>query len=126
MIVLDTDILIALLERDLHAMEATRQWNAEGEGLATTSMNMAELLRGLRGRRLTEGRRLLAGLAVVPFGPRAATRFGRFMEALDRAGRPAPVVDAMIAAATMEAGARLATYNQKDFQHIPGLELEAP
>ncbi len=126
MIVLDTDLLIALLAREKRIMEATKQWHAEGEGLATTSINMAELLRGLRGRKLTDGRRLIAGLTIVPFGPRAASRFGRFMEALDRAGRPAPVVDAMIAAATMEAGARLASYNHKDFQRIPGLELETP
>ena len=91
-------------------------------------MCIAEALRGEAqpARRLATARRKFQGLVEVPFGPAAARRFARFMHELDRAGRPIPVVDGMIAAATLEAGARLATGNVRHFGRVPGLEVLAP
>lgn len=124
MIVVDSDILIALLRGDKRATQVMQTLHEAGDELATTSINMAEVLRGkaASARELAMARRRLRGLTEVPFGPRAARRFAQMMNGLDRVGRPVPELDGMIAAATLEAGARLATWNVRHFDAIPGLE----
>ncbi len=106
-------------------MGALERLAEEGHDLATTSINIGELLRGVptRGRAPQAVHRTLAGLIEVPFGPRASRRFGRLMFDQDRAGTPLPVVVAMIAAVVLENGASLMTGNDKDFRRVPGLEL---
>lgn len=101
-----------------------RRWD-EGEHLATTSLNVAEILRGARGQRarLTTTVDVLAGLTELPFGPRASRRFGRLMHRLDEGGSRVPVVDGMIASIVLAEGARLYTRNTRDFDRVPDLEL---
>lgn len=125
MIVLDSDLLIDLMRRDAATHRLVARWADEDPDLATTSINVAEALRGEAGaaRRFAAARHKLRALAEVPFGPRAALRFARLMHGLDRAGSPVPVIDGMIAATTLEAGAVLATRNVRHFDRIPGLEL---
>lgn len=123
MIVLDTSVLVPLLDGDEAVRVAVIAWREQGEDIAATSISVAEVLRGaVPGRQTQRARRLLRSVTEVPFGPRAAARFGAFMHALDRAGRPAPIVDGLIAAAVLEAGARLATRDLSGFRHIAGLE----
>lgn len=126
-VVLDTDVLIDFLHKREPTTGFLAQLRAQGEALATTSVNAGELWRGARTpqARAAVGR-LLTALHDVPYGPRAARRFGVVMEALDRAGSPMGNVDGMIAAAALEAGGRLVTRNAKDFQRVPGLEVLAP
>lgn len=128
MIVLDSDVLIGLLRRREPAVAWVESLAAEGEELATTSVNVAEVLRGSNRSHaeLVTAARLLDALVEVPFGPRAARRYGRIMHDLDRAGAAIPEIDAMIAAATLEAPARLATGNRRHFGRIGDLELVAP
>ncbi|MGB0653625.1 MAG: type II toxin-antitoxin system VapC family toxin [Thermoplasmatota archaeon] len=127
MIVLDTDVLIQVLRRHGSTMDWLEATAASDE-LATTSLNVAELLRGVprRGRAQQVTHAIWAGLTEVPFGPRAARRFGRMMHDLDRAGTPVPVVDAMVAAATLEAGGILATWNTKHLKPLVALETVQP
>lgn len=125
MIVIDSDLLIDVLNADADAIALLEALEVAGEELATTSLNVAEVLRGTpeRGRQRIAAEQLLTGFVEVPFGPRAARRFANLMTAMSRMGRPPPSIDAMIAAATLEAGARLATRNQRDFERMPGLEM---
>lgn len=125
MILLDSSLLIDVLRREPAAMESLGAWDAAGEELATTSVNVAEVLRGAHRDQATLAatNRILAGLTEVPFGPRAAKRFGRLMHAMDKAGRPVPELDGMIAAIALEEGATLATRDRKHFERIAGLEL---
>lgn len=125
MIILDTDVLIEVLRRHEPTMRTVEDLSDSGEELATTSINMAEILRGIptRSRATKAAHRILAGLIEVPFGPRAARRLGRLMFDQDRVGTPLPVIDAMIAAVAMENGARVMTGNVRHFQRVPGLEL---
>lgn len=124
MIVLDTDILVAVLRRDGPTQDKLERLESIGERFATTSLNVAETLRGFGESPALAGARVfLDTLIELPFGPRAARRFGRLMHAADRAGAPMATVDAMIAAVTLEEGARLATRNVRDFDRVPGLEL---
>lgn len=125
MILLDTDVLIDVRRKHAQTLASLRALAEAGEEFGTTSLNAAELLRGSNrdAPTLATTIRILNGLVEVPFGPRAARRFGELMHALDRAGRPVPAIDGMIAAATLEAGARLATRNRRHFERISGLQF---
>ena len=50
-----------------------------------------------------------------------ASRFGRIFARLRTAGTPIPITDVRIAAAAMECGGHLLTFD-RDFDRIPGLE----
>lgn len=128
MIVLDSDVLVDLIRKEPATVEFLERVWESGEPLATTSVNVGEVLRGARGdpERLSTTVDVLEGLAEVPYGPRAAERFGRLMHGLDERGTPVPVVDGMIAAAALEEGARLCTRNLRDFERVPGLEVVQP
>jgi tRNA(fMet)-specific endonuclease VapC len=99
---------------------------AEVVYLSTTVLG--ELEAGFRlGRRAEENRRALAELlsepsvVVLPVTADVAAVYGRLFAALRRAGTPIPVNDIWIAAAAIDAGAHLLTFD-RDFERIPGLE----
>lgn len=128
MIVLDTDVLIDLVDQRDPAFGFVERLRDRGELLGTTSINAAELLRGVAPgmagtRRVT---RVVAGLQEVPFGPAASRRYGMLMHALDRAGNPIPAIDGCVAAATLEAGGRIVTRNVRHFDRVAGLEVLVP
>lgn len=128
MIVLDSDVLIDLVRKREATVGFLERAYEEGQVLATTSVNVGEVLRGARGERerLATTVEVLDGLLEVPFDDRASQRFGRLMHQLDTMGDPLPVVDGMIAAATLEQGARLSTRNVRDFGRVPELEVLDP
>ena len=124
MIVLDTDVLVEVLRKRPAVVARISELREDGHELATTSINEAEVLRGRQASAdLAIAVKILDGLVTVPFGPRAARRYGRLMHGLDRAGRPIPVADGLIAAATLEAGAALLTGNVRHFDRVPGLDV---
>jgi predicted nucleic acid-binding protein len=126
-LVLDTDILIDFLHKREPSTQFLMDARSRGEDLATTSVNAAELWRGARTPAAREKvGKLLTALLEVPFGPRAARRFGDIMDALDRAGNPITNTDGLIAACALESGARLATRNEKEYRRVPGLEVLVP
>lgn len=128
MIVLDSDVLIDVIDQREPAFSFVAALQASGEVIGTTSVNAAEILRGVppRGPGAERVARVLAALQAIPFGPAVSRRFGTLMPAADRAGAPLPVVDGLIAAATLESGGRLRTRNARDFDRIAGLEVFAP
>jgi predicted nucleic acid-binding protein len=92
--------------------------------LATTSINVAEFLRGIPpGPEQGAAHRFLGAFAEAPFGPRAAHRYGLFMQSLDRMGTRIEETDGLIAAVVLEEGGRLLTRNTRHFRRVPGLEL---
>ena len=126
-VVLDTDVLVDFLHKREPSTAYLADLRARGETLATTSVNAGELWRGARSTVAREAvLKLLTALHDVPYGPRAARRFGEIMEALDRAGNPIGNTDGMIAAATLEAGGRVVTRNAKEFRRVPGLDVLVP
>lgn len=127
-VVVDTDVLIDLLHKREPSTSFLAKLRASGETLATTSVNAAELWRGAAAMSTRQDavRKLLVALHDVPLGPRAARRFGDIMHALDRAGASLGNTDGLIAAATLEAGARLVTRNAREFRRVPGLEVMEP
>lgn len=126
MIVLDSDILILLFRKDRKTLEQLVRLDAPPGTLATTSLNVAEVLRGREpGVAAAMAEAILQGIPELPFGPRAARRYGQLMHALDRAGRAVPAVDGMIAAICLEEGASIFSRNRRDFERVPGLDLAA-
>ncbi len=128
MIVLDTDVLIDVVDQREPAFGFVAKLQAGGEVIGTTSINAAEVLRGVapQSRGAERVARVLAALQEVPFGAGASRRFGTIMHASDRAGARLPVVDGLIAAATLEAGGALVTRNARDFGRVPGLRVVVP
>lgn len=128
MIVLDSDVLIDVIDQRDPAFRFVAKLQAAGEVVGTTSINAAEVLRAVapRSRAAERVARVLAALQEVPFGPAASRRFGVIMHAADRGGTKLPVVDGLIAAATLEAGATLVTRNKRDFERVAGLNVLAP
>lgn len=98
--------------------------------LATSSINIMEVLRGAIGSGIEAAHAsaldVLGGLRELPLGPRAARRAAQELAALDRAGRPAPTVDAMIASIALENDCPIFTGNKKDFESIEGLAVLTP
>jgi predicted nucleic acid-binding protein len=62
-------------------------------------------------------------VAVHPTSPSVARQYGRVYAALRRAGTPIPVNDMWIAAAALDAGACVLTFD-KDFGRVNGLDCQ--
>lgn len=128
MIVLDTDVLIDVIDQRDPSFSFVAKLQSSNEVVGTTSLNAAEVLRGVapQSRAAERVARVMTALQELPFGPAAGRRFGTLMHAADRAGASLPVVDGLIAAVTLENGGRLVTRNARDFVKVAGLELLVP
>jgi len=79
------------------------------------------------GSRARENRRALesyleeAFVDVLPATPAVARQYGRVFTVLRRAGTPLPVNDIWIAAATLDCGGTLLTFDT-DYARVPGLD----
>lgn len=86
-----------------------------GVTLATTAINVEEIVRGLRGSERAAAERLFAGLVVLPIAAGAAWRAGEWRRQFAARGVTLWQADCLIAATALLAGADLATGNPKDF-----------
>jgi toxin FitB len=135
-IVLDTNVLSELMRSEPSSSVVAWIDKQARSQLYTTSISMAEMLRGIEimpeGRRRTD----LAKTADVMFNedfPRrilafdaaAAVRYAEVATMRRRAGRPIATLDAQIAATALVAGAAVATRNVRDFEEC-GLTLVDP
>jgi predicted nucleic acid-binding protein len=127
MIVVDTNVVSELMKPSPSAAVAHWVRTRSGPDLCTTSITLAEILRGIA--RLPDGRRkdllrttaseVFASFAdqVLPFDSDAAVHYAEVVEGRDRLGLPIDAFDAQIAAICRTRGAALATRNLKDFSH---------
>ena len=67
----------------------------------------------------------LPGVETIPLTAGIAERYGIIVSQLTRHGKPIPTNDIWIAAAVLETGARLVTYDPH-FEHIQGLIVLSP
>ncbi len=130
---LDTTILIDLVGKESpwkqRASRKIDELAAQGQGLATTRFNVAELSVGLaRSRRPSEDekviRALLGDLEILEFTDAAARIFGSLTGFLQQIGQPAGDMDVLIAATALVYGHALITRNSRHFRHIPQLVVE--
>lgn len=128
LVVLDTDVASGLLRR--RTPESLSRQLA-GHIPAITFVTLGELtkwtlVRHWGPRSLAAMRTFIAGLVVLPYDQRVATRWGELQAYAQLRGRPRPTNDSWIAACCLVRELPLATLNIKDFadfeQH-EGLQL---
>ena len=104
----------------------------EADAVYLSSIMLGELFAGFYlGEREKENRRELAdflelqGVSVVTIDAAVADRYGILVKMLRKQGTPIPTNDIWIAAAALETGSRLVSYDTH-FNCIPGLLVVAP
>ncbi|MGH9189143.1 MAG: type II toxin-antitoxin system VapC family toxin [Acidimicrobiales bacterium] len=125
MLVLDSTVLIDYLRGQGVADRVDSALEA-GETLATTSINVEEIVRGLRSGEEAAARLLFGGLVVLDIGRREGWLAGEWRRAAVSKGTTLSQADCLIAATVWTAGARLATANVSDFAPTPVAVEEWP
>ncbi|HWS93293.1 MAG TPA: type II toxin-antitoxin system VapC family toxin [Mycobacterium sp.] len=136
MILLDTNVLSALMQRNPD--EAVIRWlDAQpAESIWTTSITVLEVRTGIElldpGRRRSQLEEAFARLLsddlsgrVQSFDEAAAMAAGTIAAVRQRAGRPVEIRDVQIAGIASARRATLATRNTRDFENI-GIEVVNP
>jgi tRNA(fMet)-specific endonuclease VapC len=124
LIVLDTDVLIEIVDKESkRGSDATQKALESGEPIATTAFSLHELLFGLRrqGKSIPD----TAYLWVLPFRQEDALLSSKIEAYLEGKGEPVERADTIIAAVTIGNGGTLFTYNRSHFQRMSphGLRL---
>jgi len=122
MIVLDSTVLIDHL-RGRPAAERVNRLAQSHEILATTAINVEEIVRGLRMSEQPAADKLFAGLVILEIGHEEAVRAGQWRRDFSARGITLSQADCLLAACAVSAGGRLATGNPQDFP-MPGLHVE--
>ena len=131
MIVLDTNVVIAILNKRLASIrsEVDRR-AARKERLALSSISVFELYFGVEKSRkrkinLESLRELLDGpLITIAFDDEDAAIAGDIRATLEVAGSPIGPYDLLIAAQAVRHDATLVTANVREFSRVPGLKVE--
>lgn len=121
-LLLDTTVLVDVL-RGGGAARRLRRLRAAGDRPWVCAVNVDEIVRGLRADEEEDARGLLVGLRTVPLGAEEGWQAGEWRRELGRRGITISQADALIAAAALAIGGRLATGNPKDFP-LPELTVE--
>jgi predicted nucleic acid-binding protein len=123
MIIADSDVLIDGLRGKGESVPRVAL-EIEHGGLATTVINVFELLAGAK----TDGERdkverLLAALTILPLDEEAAREAAQVGHELGRLGRPIGTADLLIAGICIARSGILLTRNRAHFEGIPRLTL---
>lgn len=117
--VLDSTVLIDYLRGRAAVARVGRLLDA-GDTVATTAINVEEIVRGLRAPELPAARTLFAGMGVLPITDRDAWLAGDWRRDHAARGITLAQADCLIAAVTLNNKSGLATGNPKDFSVIEG------
>ena len=121
-VVLDSTVLIDHL-RGRPAADRVERLSDSGDVAATTAINVEEIVRGVRPSEQAAVDALFGGLMILPIGLEEGARAGTWRREFAARGITLSQADCLIAAATLNAGARLATGNPTDFP-MTGIEVE--
>ena len=125
---LDTNVCIYIIRR--RPQSVLRRFEDYGIGqVGVSSVTVAELRYGAEKSARPEQNlealgKFLLPLETLAFGDEAATAYGRVRTALERSGTPVGPLDTLIAAHAVSVSATLVTNNTREFQRVPGLEVE--
>ena len=123
MISIDSDVLIEILDRkSLKGDQALRQITESKEEVATTVISLHEVLYGLHkyGKPIIE----LLLLPILSYTKKDAVLASKIELEVEKKGKIACRTDAIIAAITINHGAKLYTFNIKHFEAFQHLGLE--
>ncbi|MEM2571433.1 MAG: type II toxin-antitoxin system VapC family toxin [Thermoproteota archaeon] len=127
MIVLDTDVLIEILDKQsVKGDEALKILVERGEDIATTVINLHEILYGLE--KYAKPVKDILLLPVIEYTKRDAQLSAELELKAESLGKPVRRTDAMIAAMVINKGAYLYTFDLKHFNVFKnfGLKLLSP
>lgn len=127
---LDTNTLVYVLNARPHHQAVIERFKRENpRDMVVSSITLAELRYGIeksdrREATQQELRRVLEALNVVPFGERAAERYGTVRARLEADGQPIGPLDTLIAAHALCLNLTLVTHNTREFSKVHGLRVE--
>jgi tRNA(fMet)-specific endonuclease VapC len=125
-LLLDTDICIAIMNRDERVrphLEAQAP-----SALRMSTITLAELRLGtakstLPKRAAANLNWILSRVSVVPFDDAATARYGELRALLERRGSSIGPLDTLIAAHALSLRWTLASHNVREFRRVPGLTV---
>jgi len=123
MIVLDTDVLIEIFDKRSKTGEGVfKEITESGESAAITAVNLHEILYGLKkyAKPVTE----VMQLPVLSYAKEDASLAAELELRAEKRGTPVMRTDAMVAAMTMNNGAKLYTLDMKHFKPLESLGLK--
>jgi tRNA(fMet)-specific endonuclease VapC len=130
---LDTTVWIDLLRTNSPAIRR-RLVAHKGHTIGLSIITLCELQYGIEHRaarhpHLREREQHLLSVMVAPFDifsldQRVVESYGKVRAALAKDGTPIGALDTFIAAQALSLGATLVTSNSKEFQRVPGLDVE--
>ena len=126
--ILDTDILSEVVKRrNPHVLATARQYLAEHQRLAFSTITVYEIVRGLRAnradRQLAEFLRTIGTSELLDVTMPVLTRAAELWSEGRNLGHPHDDADLMIAATALESNRVLVTGNTSHFAWITGLRL---
>jgi tRNA(fMet)-specific endonuclease VapC len=126
-LLLDTDVCIAILNRDERARPSLERHAPSA--LRISAITLAELRFGVAKsaqpkRAVANLNALLSKVGVVPFDEAATMRYGELRALLERRGAPIGPLDTLIAAHALSLRRTLATHNVREFRRVPGLAVD--
>lgn len=128
MYMLDTNICIYVMKQKPQMV--LRRFKEElNNGLCISSITLAELEYGMK-RSAAPAKneqallRFLAPISVLPFGSAAASEYGEIRAYLQQQGTPIGPLDMLIAGHARSEDMILVTNNVREFERVPGLEIE--
>ena len=127
-LLLDTNTCIYLIKQ--HPPEVLRKFKEYSVGdIGISSITAAELHFGVqKSQRPEDNRRalqqFLLPLTAADFDENAATTYGHVRAHLEKQGTPIGPLDTLIAAHALSLDLTLVTNNVREFERVPGLEVE--
>ena len=124
MILTDTDVLIEIFDKNSNkGAAALHRIEEAGEDISLTSLNLHEILYGIYKYDDKKKSERIMLLEVVDFTKKDAALSAKLEVKADRKGNKIPRFDAMIAAAAINRGFKLFTFNKDHFDGFEELEL---
>jgi tRNA(fMet)-specific endonuclease VapC len=125
-VILDTEVIVALLKGEAEANKALEKLNENGEQAATTILTAFELLRGAYisanpQRNLTEVKELLANIKIFDLTLQACEEASKIYNDLKKTGQLIGEMDTLIAAIA-KANAETVMTRDKHFSRIQGIK----
>lgn len=130
-IILDADVIIRG-EKGRFDLKAWLESKPD-DAFEVAAITVAELWHGVeRASAAHKGRRqrylecVLGPLPVLPYTEQTAHEHARLWAQLEAAGKMIGAYDLIVAAAALERGSEVATFNKRHFEVVPGLKVIEP